>query len=82
MCIIAIQALYGVNDACSNAVRQFVANSSNTDALFAIFSIPGCEDRFNGLTSCNFDTVSNDTDSNNGSTTTRPRVSDESLYYN
>ena len=77
MCTAAIQALYGTNDACADAVRQLVTNATDTTAPFLIFSIPGCQDRLNNaVLQCDFDAVNNENDTNNGSSIIRIEVSD------
>ena len=73
MCTVAIQALYGSNDACADAVRQLVTNATNTAAASLTFSIPGCQDCLNNAAlQCDF---SAENDTNNGSSIIRIGVS-------
>ena len=66
MCTEAVLALYGSNDTCANAVRQFLSNGTD----LSTFSIPGCPERLNNVgLYCNFDTNSNNTEGNNRSST-------------
>ena len=81
MCAMAVQALYGSNDACANAIRQLGSNATDNTALSVIVSTPGCQDRLNNVNLfCDFDTISNDSAGNNGGSTSRVGVSDMHVY--
>ena len=70
LCTEAVLALYGNEDACANAVRQLFSDETDPEAP-SIFSIPGCQDRFNNAALyCNFDATNNNiTEGNNRSST-------------